>query len=302
MKTRCIIAIVLCVGLLMMPVLSAAGSRIDKVKRTGKLTVGAREGSPPFGFYDQKGNWVGWSMDLSSALHKLIEKKLGMDIELVFKPVTAQTRIPLIVNGTLDWVLGSAAITVDREGVIDFSIQNNANWGALLVPKDSPIRKIEDLGGKRIGVTAGSTDERMMTQMGQTGRISPAPRVITFSKHSEGFLALQQGKTDAHFTADIFLEGLRVKAPNPEKFEVRGFPEELGYRVTGLLLPENDSDWRDMVNHALCYFVRSGGYYELYEEWFGPDNPKAGFPRPLRDPIKTVLYWQCWGGTDNWLK
>jgi ABC-type amino acid transport substrate-binding protein len=138
--------------------------------------------------------------------------------------------------------------------------------------------------------------------MGQSGRISPAPRVITFGKHSEGFLALQQGKTDAHFTADIFLEGLRAKSPNPAKFEVRGFPKELGYRVTGLLLPEDDSDWRDMVNHALCYFVMYGDYYKLYDEWFGLNNPKAGFTRPLRDPIKTVLYWQCWGGIKKWLK
>ena len=302
MKTRWIIVILLCVGLLMIPVLSGAENRIDKIKRTGKLYVGAREGSPPFGFYDEKGNWVGWAMDVSRAMYKLIEKKMGMDIELVFKPVTAQTRIPLIVNGTLDWVLGSAAITVDREQAIDFSLQNNANWGALLVFKDSPIKKIEDLAGKRVGVTAGSTDERMMTELGKIGRISPPPRVITFAKHSEGFLGLQQGKTDAHFTADIFLEGLKAKAPEPEKWEVRGFPEDLGYRVTGLLLPENDSDWRDMVNHSLCYFIRYGDYYKLYDEWFGPKNPKAGFTRPLRDPIKTVLYWQCWEGIEKWLK
>ena len=80
MKTRYFLSIVMCFMMFAIPVLSGAQSRLDKVKRTKKLEVGAREGIPPFGFYDEKGQWVGWSMELSRALHRVISKKLGMDI------------------------------------------------------------------------------------------------------------------------------------------------------------------------------------------------------------------------------
>ena len=81
MKTRILLATFLCGVLLAMPVFSKAESRIDKIKRTKTLEVGTREGIPPFGYYDEKGQWVGWSLDMTKALHKVIEKKMGMNIE-----------------------------------------------------------------------------------------------------------------------------------------------------------------------------------------------------------------------------
>jgi ABC-type amino acid transport substrate-binding protein len=284
------------------PVLSGAQSRLDKVKRTKKLEVGAREGIPPFGFYDEKGQWVGWSMELSRALHRVISKKLGMDIELIFKPVTPQTRIPLIVNGTLDWYLGSAAISIEREGPVDFSVVIFSSIGALMMRKGTPINMIKDLGGKRVGCTAGGLEERRTMELIKTGAIKPAATVTTFSDQAGAFLASQQEKIDVLHANDIFLEGLRAKAPRPGDWEIKTFPEELGFNLNGVIVPKNDSDWRDMVNHSLCYIIKSGEYQKIWDDWFGQKNPKAGFSLTHRDPLKTVVYWQCWEGTEEWLK
>lgn len=279
---------------------ASAESKLDKVKRDKKIVVGAREAAPPYGYLDANGKWVGWSMDLSKALHEIIERKLGTKLELEFKPVTPQTRIPLIVNGTLDWVLGTTGKTVDREEVVDFSLTNNAVCVKKLVAKSSPIRETKDLAGKRVGVTKGSGEERLLVTMGQSGELNPAPKVVSFDKHSTGFIALSQGKTDAHVTLDDVLISLAMNSPNPGDWEVRG--PDLFCIINGIILPENDSNWTDMVNHSLCYFIVTGGYDKLYEEWFLGAKPKAGYKRELSPAIRTTIHNQCPDGADKFLE
>ncbi len=274
-------------------------SVLDKVRRERKLVVGARDGAPPFGFYDESGQWVGWSIDLSKALHGAIETKLGLGIDLEFKAVSPQTRIPLIVNGTLDWVLGTTGRTPEREEVIDFSHQTNVSCVMTLVSKSSPIARQTDLSGQRIGVTRGSVEERFLTDMGLSGELTPPPILITHDTHSVGFLSLSQGKTDAHVTLETTLRSLKAKTQNPDDWEVRG--PELFCIPNGVLLPEDDSDWKDMVDNALCHVIASGVYDEIYDEWFGPTSPKAGFSRPLPEAVRIVLENQCPFGIERWL-
>ena len=277
-----------------------ADGRLEKVMESKKLTVGAREGAPPFGFVNEKGEWVGWSMDLSKAIHQSIEKKLGTKIELEFKAITPQTRVPLIVNGTLDWVLGTTGKNIRREEVIDFSYLNNAVCVQMLHRKSKNFKSYQDLAGKRVGVTLGSNEFRTLTAMGKSGEINPPPKVIGFEKHSLGFLALQQGKTDAHVTLDVTLNSLKLKSKNPDEWTVHG--PELFCMPNGILLAEDDSDWTDTVNGALCYLVKTGEYDLIYNDWFAGDNPKAGFQRPLPIALRYVLDNQCPSGSEKWIK
>jgi len=277
-----------------------AAGRLDKIMESKKLTVGAREGAPPFGFVNEKGEWVGWSMDLSKALHKTIEKKLGTKLELEFRAITPQTRIPLIANGTLDWVLGTTGKNIRREEVIDFSYLNNAVCVQMLHRKGMNFKSYSDLAGKRVGVTIGSMEFRTLTTMGKSGEISPAPKVVGFEKHSLGFLALEQGKTDVHVTLDVTLNSLKLKSKNPEDWVVHG--PELFCIPNGILLAEDDSDWTDTVNGALCYLIKTGEFDRIYNEWFAGDKPKAGFQRPIPVAVRYVLDNQCPSGSEKWIK
>lgn len=276
-----------------------AESVLDKVVRDKKIIVGTRESAPPYAYIDAQGNWVGWSLDLSRALHGIIEQKLDAKLELEFKPVTPQTRIPLVVNGTVDWVLGTTGNTIAREDVIDFSAINNAVCVKKLVPAGSDIHATKDMAGKRIGVTKGSVEERLITSMGESGELNPPAQVVTFDKHSTGFIALSQGKTDAHVTLDDTLLSIARKSPDPKAWDVRG--PDLFCIPNGILLPENDSNWRDMVNQSLCYFIVTGGYDKLYDEWFAGDAPKAGYTRVQSAELKTIIHGQCPYGSETFL-
>ena len=275
-------------------------SHYDRVLQNKKIIAGAQEGTAPFGYVDAKGEVAGWAVDLSRALHALIERKTGVKLELEFRRVTPETRIPLIVNGALDWVLGSTGKTVEREEVVDFSLINNLTSVQILNRKNAGIKTDQDLAGKRVVVTNASVEQKVLTEMGQNGKISPAPIVVAFPTHAVGFLALEQGRTDAHVTLDTALRSLQVSAKNPEEWDVHG--PEVFCIPSGIILPQNDSKWTHTVNNALCYFIKSGEYYNLWDEWFAGDKPKAGFPLPLPETTRTVLENECPFGIEDWLK
>jgi len=278
---------------------AAAQSKFDRVMQTKKIIAGAQEGTPPFGYVDEKGEVAGWAVDLSKALHGLIEQKMGTKLTLEFRKVTPETRIPLIVNGALDWVLGSTGKTVEREEVVDFSLINNAVCVKMLHRKSLSIKGHNDMGGKRVGVTNGSVEQKLLTEMGRTGKISPPPQIVTFPTHAVGFLALEQGRTDLHVTLDVALKALQIKAQNPDEWVVEG--PDLMCTPNGIILPQNDSKWKRTVDHALCYFIHTGGYDKLWDEWFGDTAPKAGFPLPISESTKIVLRGQCPFGIEDWL-
>ena len=279
--------------------LAQTQSKYDKVLQDKKIIAGAQEGTAPYGYVDEKGELVGWSVDLTKALHALIEKKMGIKLNLEFRKVTPETRIPLIVNGSLDWVLGTTGITVEREQVVDFSLVNNTACVKMLNRKSTPIKDITSLAGKRVGVTNGSVEQKFITELGTSGKVKPAPIVVAFPTHAVGFLALEQNRTDVHITLDSALLSLATKAKNPGEWTVHG--PDVFCTLSGIILPQNDSKWRHTVNYALCTLIETGAYDQLYEEWFGGKTPKAGFPLPQSATTKTILKNQCPLGIDGWL-
>ena len=153
MRTRLFLVAGLCALLVALPLVGCAPkeeSVLEKIQRTGEVTIGHREGSVPFGFYDEAGNWVGFSIDLGGRLVEELEKALGMDITYTKMPVNPKTRIPLVANRTIDIVMGSSTHTIPRDDTVDFTITFFLTGSQLLVAKGSPIRDFEDLAGKKV--------------------------------------------------------------------------------------------------------------------------------------------------------
>ena len=292
MRMRLFLAAGLCALLLALPLMGCAPkeeSVLDKIKRTGEVTIGHREGSVPFGFYDEAGNWVGFSIDIGERLAEELEKELGMDITYTKMPVNPKTRIPLVANRTIDIVMGSSTHTIPRDDTVDFTITFFLTGSQLLVAKGCPITDFEDLAGKKAGAATGSTNEKALRDACAAGIISPACEIVGVEEHPKGFLALQQGKIDAYCTDGSLLAGMRQAAPNPEDWEVVG--RLLTYDPYAYIVPENDSEWRDFVNTFLIHLIKSGEFYDIYDKWMGPGGK---VPLPISDEYGTLLKLQCW--------
>jgi ABC-type amino acid transport substrate-binding protein len=260
----------------------AAESTFDKISRTGQMVMGARSGSVPFGFIDKDNKWVGFSIDLCTEVKNKLEAKLGKKIELELKEVIPSNRIPLVANGTIDIECGSTTYTRARDETVDFSINFFFTGSQLLVKKGSGINNVANLAGKRVGATQGTTNEKAIRD------VAPRATVVVFQDHPSGFLALDQGKIDAYTTDGIILAGLRAKSPNAANYEVVGdFYTNEPY---SFILRDNDSKWRDFVNHALMELLEDGTYFKFYDKWFGA---QGAVPYPIPPAVRTYLTMQA---------
>lgn len=270
---------------LAMAVPSYGENILDKIEETSKVTMGFREGSVPFGFMTEKGEWTGFGMDLGYEIVNELSIKFGKKIELVKKPINPKTRIPMVANGTVDIGIGSTTITLAREETVDFSLPYFLTGTRLLVPKGSSIREFPDLAGKRVGMGSGSTANiKGIDRAIESGLIKPACKKVLFEEHNKGFLALQQGKIHAYFTDASQLAGMQAKARMPQDWEIVG--SYLTYEPYGIILPENQGEWRDFVNATLVGIIKNGRFAAIYDKWFGPNGE---VPLPMSAEYKTLL-------------
>jgi ABC-type amino acid transport substrate-binding protein len=266
-----------------------AEDTFEKIEKSGKFVVGARDAAIPFAFIDEHNERVGFSVDVAKEFHKALEKQLGKRINLIFKTSTPKTRIPLVANGTFDIECGSTTHTVGREETVDFSITVFLTGTQLLVKKGSGIKTVKDLARKKVGAAQGSTNEKAIRDLNTQGFISPPARIVVYQEHSQGFLALQQGMLDAYCTDGILLAGLKAKAPKPEEFEIVG--GLVTYDPYAYIVRENDSNFRDFINIQIIEMIKDGRFYTLYDKWFGPSG---AVQYPMTEEFQTLLKLQAW--------
>jgi ABC-type amino acid transport substrate-binding protein len=243
---------------------------LEKIKSTGVLTIGTRTGSPPFAYINKQNEWVGFSIDLVEMVVKpSVEKAVGRQIKIEKKESTPPTRIPLLTD------------TPERRQSVDFSYTFFYTGAQFLVKKGSPIHGVNDIGGKRIASQQGSTNAKIIREK------YPQAQLREFPDQPAAFQALLQGQVDAYTNDGIQLAGLKVKAPNPNDWEVVGdFYSEEPY---GMAMRKGDAKFKAAVDAGLKQAFESGKYFEIYEKWFGP---KGELPYPMTPQVKTYLLKQ----------
>jgi ABC-type amino acid transport substrate-binding protein len=295
---RASVLMFLVAGWLCMPAVPLlAGETMDKIEKSGKIKIGFREDSIPFAYIDPKvGKQVGFSVDMAQLLVENLSKRFGKKIEIEPMTITTKTRIPMITNGTTDIEMGSTTYTQEREDVVDFSLIFFFSETAFLVQKDSPIKAMTDLDGKRLGGAQGTTNLKAMEDLAKAGKIKPK-EIVTVEGHAQGFLALKTGKVDAYATDRSLLMGLASKDEKPENWRTTDFA--IAYEPYGYLMRENNSDFRDFVNNTILWAIKTGKFYELYEKWMGP---KGQTPIPMSQAYKDYLQLIVYPMGDEWWK
>jgi len=261
---------------------ATAESTLAKIDKSGTLTIGTRRGSPPFGYINQKNEWVGFSVDLvERTILPAIQKKLNKQVKLEKKESTPQTRIPLLTANAVDLIAETMTDTQARRESVDFSLTYFVTGAQFLVKKGSPIRGIQSIANRRIAAQQGSTNAKIIRE-----RV-PSAKLLEFPDQPAAFQALAQGQVQAYTNDGIQLAGLRAKAPKPDDWVVIG--EFFSYEPYGMAMRKNDSDFRQAVNVGLMDAISSGLYFEIYEKWFGP---KGEVPYPVSAEIKRFLQMQ----------
>ncbi|MDJ0511200.1 MAG: amino acid ABC transporter substrate-binding protein [Crocosphaera sp.] len=256
---------------------SWAGEILEKIKQTGVITAGTRKDAIPFAYVNQEGKWVGYSLDVLEIIRKDVEQKLGKPIKLKLVEVTPQNRFEKIQNKEIDIECASSTFTWERDEFVDFTVSYFASGTKILRKKGSNLGTIDSLAGKRIGVIPNTTNEQAIKLQ------QPAAKIIPIKDRYEGLAKLEKGQIDAIAGDGIVLQGLRSENNNTNRFEV--VPEfPYIYEAYACMIPEDESDWRGMVNYSLVKFMEGiisdqPQQVEIYEKWFGEDTGVTPYSR-----------------------
>jgi glutamate/aspartate transport system substrate-binding protein len=254
---------------------------LKKINDSNTITVGHRDASSPFSFYDEKKEPIGYAMDLCNRIVEDVKKTLKKpDLRVAYAMVNAQTRIPMVVSRSVDMECGSTTNTLSRQQQVDFSAVYFTTGTRVLTRKAAKAREIEDFQGKSIGLVGGSTNERAVKAMLTSGKLKDV-RIVVLKDYADGLGALEASSIDAFATDDIVLFNLMSKSRIKSDLEVVG--RLLTYDPYGIMLSRDDSAFRLVINKTLADLYRSGEIEKIYAKWFDPIGVpisplmKAGF-------------------------
>ncbi|SDF24998.1 glutamate/aspartate ABC transporter substrate-binding protein [Desulfovibrio legallii] len=246
---------------------------LKKIKDTGIITVGHRESSVPFSYYDLQQNVVGYAQDYSDKIVAAVKKKLSMpNLKVRYVPITSQNRIPLLQNGTFDFECGSTTNNLERQQQVAFSNTFFIVGTRLLVDKNSGIKDFADLKGKNVAVTAGTTSEKLLNKMNDEKKMGI--HIISVKDHGDAFRTVESGRAVAFFIDDALLAGERAKAKNPAQWAIVGTPQS--YEAYGCMVRKGDAPFKKLVDDVIAEMQLSGVAEKSYQRWFMQPIPPKG--------------------------
>ena len=271
---------------------AAPAEKIDTLKRireTGVITLGVRETSVPFSFLDAQKQPQGYSVDLCLRAAEAIKTELKLPrLEVKFLPVSSANRIPALVDGKIDLECGSTTNTRDRQKQVAFAYTTFVAGIKMLAKKSSNVNSMEDLRGKSVVVTVGTTSEKIVKTMNDERVLKIS--IIESKDHGESFKAVEDGRAIAFPMDDVLLYGLISKSKKPDDFAVVG--KYLSVEPYAIMMRRDEPQFEKIVNKALVELFASGEIRRLYAKWFNtrdltvPLNPylKEAFAAPNTYP------------------
>jgi glutamate/aspartate transport system substrate-binding protein len=261
---------------------------LKRIKERGVINIGNREASIPFSYTGPDGKPIGYTMDLClKIVDKIKEEIKAPDLKIKYVPVTSQTRIALMANGTIDMECGSTTNNLTRSKQVDYLAVTFITGTQMGVKKSSGIKEIEDLNGKSIALSLGTTNEKAVKAVIQEKGLNV--KVVMVKDHPQGWLALETGRVDAYATDHVLVYGLISKSKDPSQFMVTG--RFLSYDPYGIMVPRNDSTFRLLGNTVLADLMRSGEILKIYDKWFNPGV--TGINMPLSATLRTAFEIQA---------
>ena len=267
------------------PVMAQESATLKKIKDSGSITLGHRESSIPFSYYDDKQQVIGYSHELMLKVVDSIKAELKLaKLDTKLMPVTSANRITLVQNGTVDIECGSTTNNTERQKQVAFSTSIFVIGTKLMAKKDAGIKDYADLAGKNVVTTAGTTSERLIRKMNEEKAMKM--NIISAKDHGESFLTLETGRAVAFMMDDALLYGEMAKAKKPGDWIVTGTAQSK--EAYGCMLRKDDPGFKKVVDAALTKAMTSGDAEKIYNKWFmNPIPPKGlNLNMPLSDEMK----------------
>lgn len=244
------------------------GSTMERIRNSEQLRVGVDQNTMFFASLDRVSkNNVGFDIDMAEAVGLAIFGKPG---HVVYQVITQAQRIPVLQKGEVDLVVDTMTITCDRKTQVSFSGNYYDDGQRILVPRDAPAQRIEDLAGQRVCTARVTTSIVTLRDSG----VLP----YAVDNWTDCLVALQRGEVDAISTTGALLAGLKAQDVDTE---IRG--ERFTDEPHGMAVPLGQDDFVRFLNRLLADMIEDGRWQALYDRWLAaaltdPAKPDPGPP------------------------
>ncbi|HEY8566868.1 MAG TPA: amino acid ABC transporter substrate-binding protein [Beijerinckiaceae bacterium] len=258
---------------------------LKKIKETGTITLGVRDSSVPFSYLDDKQQPVGYAIDICMKVVDAVKAELKLpNLAVKMNPVTSATRIPLMANGTIDLECGSTTNNADRQKQVSFTNTHFLTASRFVAKKANKVTKIEDLKGKTVVSTAGTTNIKQLNEANVEKKLNI--NILPAKDHAEAFLMVETDRAVAFVMDDILLSSLVANSKEPAAYTLSedafSLPEPYG-----IMLRKDDPAFKKVVDGATAAFYKSPEGQKTYDKWFNQAIPPKGLT--LNVPISAAL-------------
>ncbi len=267
---------------------AAQEGTLKKIKDSGSITIGHRDASIPFSYYDDKQQPVGYAVELCLRIVDAVKSELKMPkLDVKYQLVTSANRIPLMANGTIDLECGSTTNNLARQEQVWFTITHFVTANRWIAKKSANISSLADLKGKTIVSTAGTTNIKQITEI--NGAQNLGMNIISANGHPEAFQMVETGRAVAFVMDDILLYSLAAQSRSPGDYAISTVA--LSVEPYGIMLRKDDVSFKKVVNAAMTSLYKSGQINPIYEKWFLKPVPPKGINLnvPMSDQFKRVI-------------
>ena len=259
---------------------------LAKVRTSGTIAIGHREASVPFSYLNARKEPIGYSIELCRALVTAIEDTVNKSLTIQWVPVTSDSRIDAVVNGQVDLECGSTTSNIERQKRVAFSPTMFVSGTKVLVKKGSPIQSFRDLAGKKVAVTAGTTNEKTLRDLSQKFKLNIDLKVAR--DHAESFALVKDGQADAFATDDVLLYGLIARDAAKAQYEVVG--DFLSYDPYAVMYRKGDAQLNKVVIDTFQVLAEDGEIHRQYKRWFMRKLPSGeSLNLPMSAQLETII-------------
>lgn len=256
-------------------VLAQDAGTMAKVNSSGTIVLGVRDSSAPLSYTLGGSKFLGYHIELCENIVNALFPKANIRYQVV----TSQNRMPLLQNGTIDLECGSTSNTAVRKEQVDFANTTYITEARYAVKTSSGITRTEDLAGKTIVTTTGTTLVPRLRKLEKDGLKF---NLVLAKDHAESMLLVDQGRADAFAMDDNTLAGNIANLKNPRDYKIVGTP--LGKEPIALMLRRNDPAFKQAVDGQIQKLIASGELRKMFDKWFmspiPPSNTSLNLPFP----------------------
>jgi general L-amino acid transport system substrate-binding protein len=225
---------------------NAAASTLDDVKAKGYLDCGISTGVLGFGAPDDKGEWVGFDVDVCRAVAVAI---FGDKTKVKFTPTTGKSRFTALASGEIDVLARNTTWTFSRDVQLgfDFVGVNYYDGQGFMVPKKLGVTSAKELNGASVCIQTGTTTELNLADYFKANGMKFEP--IAIETNAEARPAYEQGRCDVYTTDASGLASTRAQMADPKAHIL--LPEIISKEPLGPLVRHGDNQWGDVVRWTL---------------------------------------------------